>query len=145
MSTTEKIPVLVAILLALPAAAYGVSGTGGSIEATVRTKHDRGEVRCALHDRKNWMGARSGEAIAKPKKGRAVCAFDGVPHGAWAISVHHDENGDGEMETNFLGIPKEGWGVSRNAPAGAFGAPDFDDTRFVVSDEPVSLTIKIRY
>lgn len=38
--------------------------------------------------------------------------FSDLPPGLYAVSVLHDLDGNGEMETGFLGIPKEGYGFS---------------------------------
>lgn len=42
----------------------------------------------------------------------ASVTFENVPFGEYAVSVLHDENDNYKMDTNFLGIPKEGFGVS---------------------------------
>ena len=47
-----------------------------------------------------------------------------LPHGEYAISVFHDQNSDGELNTNIFGIPKEPVGFSNDAK-GSFGPPDF--------------------
>jgi len=55
--------------------------------------------------------------------------FSDIPAGDYAIAMYHDSNNSGEIDTNFLGIPLEGYGFSRNASA-VFGAPDFTDAAF---------------
>lgn len=55
--------------------------------------------------------------------------FVGLPPGFYAVAVHHDENGNGRFDTHWLGMPREAWGVSRNAQ-GTFGPPSFEDARF---------------
>lgn len=40
--------------------------------------------------------------------------FDQIPSGKYAISLFLDQNGNGELDTNFLGIPKEPYGFSNN-------------------------------
>ena len=47
-------------------------------------------------------------------------SFPGLAPGAYAVTVQHDENGDGKMQSNFIGMPKEGVGVSNN-PGGMPG------------------------
>lgn len=47
-----------------------------------------------------------------------------LPYGALAISVHHDSNANGEMDRNFIGIPKEPVGLS-NGHVPRFGPPKF--------------------
>ena len=47
--------------------------------------------------------------------------------GLYSISVIHDEDADGELGTNFVGIPNEPVGFSNDA-TGLFGPPDYRDT-----------------
>ena len=48
------------------------------------------------------------------KQGSVRHTFDIVP-GSYAIGVIHDENGNGVLDYNFLGIPSEGYGFSCTA------------------------------
>jgi uncharacterized protein (DUF2141 family) len=74
-------------------------------------------------------GARAwGKRVAKPHKGNVRVVFDGVPPGPYAVSVHHDEDADFEMDLNLLGMPTEGYGFSRDAHA-PFGPPSFEACR----------------
>ena len=50
----------------------------------------------------------------KAKKGKVEHTFTIKP-GSYAIGVIHDENNNGELDYNFLGIPKEGYGFSGTA------------------------------
>jgi uncharacterized protein (DUF2141 family) len=63
--------------------------------------------------------------------------------GTYAIAIYHDENEDVVLNRNIFGIPKEGFGFSRN-PKIRFGPPKFDEASVQVSDDS-SLTIKINY
>jgi len=59
--------------------------------------------------------------------------------------VVHDVNDNQEADTNFLGIPTEGVGVSNNALP-ALSLPKFDACRFqVAATEPTTLAVSIRY
>ena len=60
-----------------------------------------------------------------------VVAFtlDSLPAGDYAIRVMHDLDGDGELATNMVGMPKEPWGISNNAK-GRFGPPKWDAAHF---------------
>ena len=49
-----------------------------------------------------------------------------LPAGSYGFQVYHDLDGNGEMKTNFIGIPKEPTGVSHGAK-GKFGPPKFKD------------------
>ena len=37
-----------------------------------------------------------------------------LPEGEYAVAIFHDKNSDKICNTNFLGIPKEGYGFSNN-------------------------------
>lgn len=62
---------------------------------------------------------------------KVVMTFKDVPDGTYAISTFHDEDENGELSTNFLGIPKESYGASNDAPA-RFGPPKWKDAKFEV-------------
>lgn len=65
--------------------------------------------------------------------------------GFYAISLVHDENENNQLDKNYLGIPKEGYGFSNN-PSARFGAPSFKESQFEVKDNEVKkLVIKIIY
>lgn len=70
--------------------------------------------------------------------------FQKVPEGTYAITIFHDENSNGELDSNFIGIPKEGYGFSNNA-TGTFGPPSFEDASFQVSKENKEIKIKLSY
>ena len=75
----------------------------------------------------------------------AVCEFSTVIPGTYAVAVFHDENGNGVLDKNLLGIPKEGYGTSNNVRP-AMSAPQFKDAAFAVgtAKQPV-LTINVGY
>lgn len=56
-----------------------------------------------------------------------------IPSGTFAISVLHDEDGDGKMKKNGLGIPTEGFGFSNN-PSILFGQPSFEKCSFSLKE-----------
>lgn len=70
-------------------------------------------------------------------------SFDALPRGTYAMAVIHDENGNGRLDT-FAGIPREGYGFSRNAPV-RFGPPRFAAARFTLDGENGSQRITLRY
>ena len=40
--------------------------------------------------------------------------FFDIPPGTYAVKLHIDENENGKLDTNFIGIPKEQYGISNN-------------------------------
>ncbi len=69
--------------------------------------------------------------------------FEGLPRGGYAVAVIHDENGNAKLDT-FAGIPKEGFGFSRN-PAIRFGPPRFAAARFGIEGDAERQQIRMRY
>jgi uncharacterized protein (DUF2141 family) len=75
----------------------------------------------------------------------AVFDFIGLPTGNYAIAILHDENDDMKMNTNFLGIPKEGYGFSNNV-MGTFGPPVYSKASFnYTASTAATISIKARY
>ena len=70
--------------------------------------------------------------------------FKKILNGVYAVSVFHDENSNTKLDKNFLGIPKEGYGFSKNAKS-IFSAPSFHDANFKVSAQTINLKIKMEY
>jgi uncharacterized protein (DUF2141 family) len=87
----------------------------------------------------NYVAAVSGVIQGRT----AQLEFADVAPGEYALSVFHDENGNGQLDTRFMGIPKEPFGASNDA-RGRFGPPKFDDARFVVDQGVVELTINLQ-
>lgn len=77
------------------------------------------------------------------RRGAMVISLGVVPPGRWAVTVHHDANGNDDVDQNFLGIPTEGIGFSRNP--GLLGAPRFDDVAVTVPDAPARIEVRLRF
>jgi uncharacterized protein (DUF2141 family) len=69
--------------------------------------------------------------------------FSNLKPGKYAVRYFHDENLSGIMETNGLGIPKEGYGFSNNA-SGLFGPRPFKEWLFDIKEDK-KIVVKIRY
>jgi uncharacterized protein (DUF2141 family) len=69
--------------------------------------------------------------------------FD-VPPGLHAVSVLHDENDNGRIDTNIFGVPREGGGVS-NDPTPRWGPPRFADAVFRLPPEGGQIVISMVY
>lgn len=104
------------------------------VEVTVPLPQSRdGQMIVALFDGASGFPADFDAAIRKVvvtlDGPAASVAFESIPPGEYAVCVLHDEDASGSLTTNFLGIPKEGLGVSLN-PTGRLGPPRFEDARF---------------
>lgn len=116
-----------------------------SITVVVKNVKDaHGNVAVALfNNEKDFMKHRFDGKIIEAKPGEVQVVFENVPPGPYAISVMHDENQNNELDSNLIGIPKEGFGFSNNA-MGAFGPPSFEKASFTC---PVSqvITVTLKY
>ncbi len=107
-----------------------------------------GEIGCSLFDAGDAfpMDASRAKQIWQAANVAGVsCRFEKVMPGTYAVAIGHDLNGNKRVDTNFLGIPKEGWGVSNNIVP-SLRAPKFDEAKFEVKEGvPTELEIKLVY
>lgn len=108
-----------------------VSSARGSLRLAVCTEAEYPTQRCRYH-----------MSIAARPPAMSVL-ITGIAPGRYAVLAHHDSNNDGRVDTNFLGIPVEGVGVSRNA-TGFLGRPGFGEVAVDIAGERVSLSITLR-
>lgn len=77
-------------------------------------------------------------------KGESIISLGDLKPGRYAISILHDENRDGKMNFNFVGIPKEGFGFSRD-PRIIFGPPDFSKCVIEVGENETRVSMNAKY
>ncbi len=111
-------------------------------------KNDKGVCKVCLFNNAASFKGESGQPFAcatiPVKNKNAQATFQNVPAGDYALFVFHDENSNNKIDKNFLGIPKEGYGASKNKLPFA-GAPAFNDNRFTVeNNSTIKLQVKIR-
>jgi uncharacterized protein (DUF2141 family) len=116
---------------------------GNVIEFLTRPKNDNGVVVCALFDRIGWLTTPVKPAWGKIKGNRAVCVFNDVRPGTYGISAYHDENKNGKLDTNVVGMPIEDYCASRDARA-TFSAPSFDDAKFEYKGGKLRLSAQLK-
>lgn len=133
-----------------PAAVVGQTPPCPGIHVTIlNIRNSTGTVDCALFDSPNGFPVdvlRSAMRLVAMKvpDTRARCDFENIPAGTYALVVLHDENMNGKLDTNWLGIPREGYGFSKDVKA-TFGAPSFSDASFSYDGETLEMTITLRY
>lgn len=72
----------------------------------------------------------------------ASFTFKDLKPGSYAVMITHDENGNGKLDTNIMGIPLEGYGFSNNPQV--MRKPTWDEARFTVADSDVVIDIDLR-
>ncbi len=121
----------------------------GTIEITIKglRNHDGVIVANIFSSSHGFPGdAKKSLKIKKvPADGNDVTIiFEKLPYGQYAVAVMHDEDDDGKLNTNMLGIPKEGYGVSNNKIP-KFKKPQFEDAAFELAETEKSLVINMYY
>lgn len=72
----------------------------------------------------------------------AEITFEDVPFGTYAVAVYHDKNGNNELDTNFVGIPKEPYGFSNNHNP-KLSAPDYEAAKVEIRQARQTLEVHI--
>ncbi|QXQ08566.1 DUF2141 domain-containing protein [Sphingosinicellaceae bacterium] len=85
----------------------------------------------------------AGQQIVVPAATPVVLVAVPLAPGDYAVSLLHDENGNGKLDKNFLGIPKEGVGFSQN-PKISFGPPTYAASKFDMVG-PQTEAIRMKY
>lgn len=142
---------LIAIVLISFYAPYAVQTNVNGYDCQVQITGLRsGSGKCIIYlyrDKKGFpSSAKNAISVteANIKEGNALAVFKGLAAGEYAISVVHDENANGKMDANFLGIPKEGIGTSNNTKS-LMGPPSYSDSKFTVGNTNNTITINIKY
>jgi uncharacterized protein (DUF2141 family) len=138
---------LLVALIAAPAA-VAEELTGILIVEISGLKDASGDVYIAVYDSDStWLSEETFKdaklTIAEALDGDLVRTEMHLPLGNYALTVFYDEDNDGELDTNFIGIPKEPIAMSNNAVA-KFGPPKYEDAVFTLGAEPMIQHITIR-
>ena len=141
---------------ALTAAASGFGkAPARAAEGTIHVeisglRSQKGQMLCALFAAANAdaFPKKADKAVARLTARiadrQAVCDFSGVASGTYAVSVVHDENSNGKLDTNFIGMPREGVGASNDAK-GHMGPPKFSAASFRYEGGRLDLKIRVNY
>jgi uncharacterized protein (DUF2141 family) len=152
--------ILLAALLAL-GMLVGCRGDGGTEDAvrqsaaggTIRVRvtgldGDQGQVLVSLFASEEGFPDSADKAlqftVVQPDEEDCSVQLGGVPPGKYAISVLHDENANGKMDSGLWGLPAEGYGASKN-PEPRMGPPRFEDASFVLETDWLELEVVVRY
>jgi len=121
------------------APAHGVSTLTVQITGL---RNAKGKINLTLYRDSTFVQTRDIEIDAKTSSAKAV--FEKIPQGIYAVYMFHDENMNGKMDTNFMGMPTEGCGMSNN-PKKRMGRPGFNETNFQLNQPATTIEIKLIY
>jgi uncharacterized protein (DUF2141 family) len=120
------------------------TGWSQTMEVVIKNiKEPTGNIAVALFSNEaDFLTKRFAGTIVKAENGEVHVRFENIPVGEYAISAYQDANTNGELDKNFIGIPKEGFGFSNDA-MGTFGPPDFKKASFAwKGGQVISLTLR---
>ncbi len=144
---TFKNFILVLIIVFTNSFTFGQK-TGTLIIEIGSIKNDDGQVAISIHNgEKGFPGGEETMVQAKYasiKDGKAIAEFNNLPLGEYAISAYHDENANDKLDTNWIGIPKEGTGASNNAK-GKMGPPKYEDAKFEFKEDGQKVSFEMGY
>jgi uncharacterized protein (DUF2141 family) len=106
-------------------------------------KNKKGKIIVTVFDNQRSF-LKKGEEIPVriSKTGNITVALDDLTYGKYAISIFHDVNNNGKLDTNFFGIPEEPYGFSNNVRP-KFRAPKYTESVFAFGSEGQNINIKL--
>ena len=84
-------------------------------------------------------------ALSEPisQKGELTVRFKDLPYDTYTIAIFHDVNGNGELDTNLFGVPKEPYGFSNNAVS-KWGPPKYEVARFDLEEAKLNMQVSVK-
>ena len=140
-------PALFAILCGLSLLLAAGSAEAARISVTIDgLRNARGDVLVALYSKPDAFpdGDHSDQHLTVRASIQPITVvFDGLKPGTYAVGAYHDENGNGKLDTNFIGYPVEGYALSNGIRA-VISRPTFAAASFKIGhgDNKVALHIK---
>lgn len=129
---------IAALLFSLPT----IVGAATIDVHVTNTAGGKGNVNVAVCDRERFLKQCPYTGRVPARDGETVVTIKGVPPGTWAVLAYQDENSNGELDRNLIGIPSENYGFSRDARR-RFGPPSFEDAAMPIRDDTATATVRL--
>lgn len=133
--------------IALPSFAQVVQNTQLTVEID-ELRNQQGQVCLSLFASGKGFPSNGAEAVQNRCVAITVMplfvTFENLQPGSYAVAILHDANSDNKANRNFLGIPLEGFGFSRN-PITRTGPPKFNDAVVMVAGPSTNIQIQLNY
>lgn len=116
------------------------------LEITVKNiKEAKGSIRVGLFtSEKDFLKNATHGKVIKADGKEVTVVFEGLRPGTYAVSVIHDANENGELDSNFVGMPTEGFAFGNNA-MGTFGPPSFEKATVTLGPDGSRQIIDLKY
>ena len=140
---------VVLMFVNLSAVAFARSPCPGIHVQIMNIRNSTGTIACALFESPvgfptEYLRSATNIMGMKIRKTQARCDFEDISPGTYAIVVIHDENMNGKLDTNLLGIPTEGYGFSNDVKA-VLGSPSYSAASFTYDGRNLDMTISLHY
>ena len=105
----------------------------------------KGQVKIAVFNSpEKWLGEQPIYSSTINVDGQSVTwRIKDVPYGDYGVAVFHDENSNGKMDKNVLGMPLEPYGFSNNVRV-TFGPPKWERAKFSVNGSTAEASIELK-
>jgi len=125
---------------------FAAAASAGELTVTITDiRESQGSIMVSVVDSDAGWNSKAKPVAAQKvaaAKGEMTLKFGDLPAGQYAVQVMHDQNDNNKLDTNFLGIPSEGYGFSNNP--NVMRRAHYDEARFDVGSEAKGITIRLR-
>jgi uncharacterized protein (DUF2141 family) len=123
----------------------GIGTRAGTIIAGLYDSHESYRLAVAESSRAMVNDPRRLVGVSlRPTADRHSIVFSDLRPGVYAVVVFHDENDDGKLDKNAIGLPTEAYAISNNA-RGLLGAPDFKDAAVHIANGDDAIRVTLIY
>ena len=137
--------ILFSVVVSLSPPPPAQSGGPGTIILKVTGLHSgKGQVKIAVfNSSETWLGDHPAYNATIDVDGQSVTwKLNDVSYGDYGVAVFHDENSNGKMDKNLLGMPLEPYGFSNNLRI-ILGAPKWDKGKVAVRNPTTEISIEV--
>ena len=127
----------------LVALAAGAAQAGDVVVELKDVQARKGVILATLQAEGEFMKPTGRGQILEPKAGVLTVTFKDVPAGEYVFSAIHDEDGDGRMKASPMGIPAEGWAMSKGDTLR--GPPVFAQLKVAIPAQGAKLNERMFY
>jgi uncharacterized protein (DUF2141 family) len=134
-------------LSALTLSLVAISVSAQTVQLDIQEiKHNQGKLYVQIFkgEQNYKQGKAYNSTIVKAEEGNITITFNDLEVGDYAIRYFHDENDNGDMDTNFFGFPAEGYGFSNTGKV-KYGPPSYKEMSFQVAEQPVKAHSTVNY
>jgi len=122
--------------------------SGGPVTIIIKVTglhSEKGQVRIAVfNSSETWLGEHPVySSTIKVDDQTVTWTINDVPYGDYGIAAFHDENSNGKMDRNLVGVPKEPYGFSNNLTV-ILRAPRWGKGKFPVRNPITEISIEVK-